>query len=115
MVQNSHHGVWPYQSRGPDRRNDLWWKLDFGRTDEVDKIGLVIRADFPHDSYWNRAVVEFSDGGRLPIQINSSAKIQEFSLVKRSISWLKLTNLAPTDPDKWCAPIELEAWGRDLP
>ena len=28
---NGHHGVWPYQSWGPQLRTDIWWKLDFGR------------------------------------------------------------------------------------
>ena len=79
-TQNSHHGVWPYQSWGPQLRTDLWWKLDLGRPVELDKIRLMIRADFPHDSYWKSADVEFSDGSHLPIQISSSAEFQRFFL-----------------------------------
>ena len=78
--QNGHHGVWPYQSWGPGLRLDLWWKLDFGRPVDLDKIRLMVRADFPHDSYWKSAVVElFSDGSLVPIQITNSADFQEFS------------------------------------
>jgi len=57
----------------------LWWKLDFGRPVDLDKIRLMVRADFPHDSYWKSAVVEFSDGSLVPIQITNSAEFQEFS------------------------------------
>lgn len=115
VEQNGHHGVWPYQSWGPEMRPDLWWKLDFGRPVELDKIRLMIRADFPHDSYWKSAVVEFSDGSQLPIQISSSDKLQEFRFSKRTVSWIRITKLVPEDPAKWCSFIEVEAWGRDLP
>jgi hypothetical protein len=115
VEQNGHHGVWPYQSWGPEQRLDLWWKLDFGRTVELDKIRLMIRADFPHDSYWKSAVVEFSDGSQLPIGITSSAELQEFSFPKRRVSWFRITKLVPEDPAKWCGFVEVEAWGHDLP
>jgi hypothetical protein len=114
-TQNGHHGVWPYQSWGPQLRTDLWWKLDFGRSVQLEKIRLMVRADFPHDSYWKSADVEFSDGTRLPIQIASSADFQNFPFPKRRVSWLRLTNLVPSDPTRWCSFIEVEAWGRDLP
>ena len=113
--QNGHHGAWPYQSWGPEMLPELWWKLDFGRSVELDKIRLMIRADFPHDSYWKNAVVEFSDGTLLPIQITSSADFQEFSFPRRKVSWFRITKLAPADPTKGCSFIEVEAWGHDLP
>jgi hypothetical protein len=115
VEQNGHHGVWPYQSWGPEQRLDLWWKLDFGRPVELDKIRLMIRADFPHDSYWKSAVVEFSDGSQLPIRITSSAELQEFRFPERQVSWFRITKLVPEDPAKWCGFVEVEAWGHDLP
>jgi hypothetical protein len=114
MAQNGHHGVWPYQSWGPGLRLDLWWKLDFGRAVELDKIRLMVRADFPHDSYWKSAVLEFSDGSLVPIKIIASAEFQEFPFPKRQVSWFRIANLVPEDPAKWCSFIEVEAWGRDL-
>jgi hypothetical protein len=115
VEQNGHHGVWPYQSWGPEMRPDLWWKLDFGRPVELDKIRLMIRADYPHDSYWKSAVVEFSDGSQLSIHISSSAKLQEFRFPKQKITWFRITKLVSENPAKWCGFIEVEAWGRDLP
>jgi hypothetical protein len=113
-TENGHHGVWPYQSWGPGLRDDLWWKIDFGRAVEIDKIRLMVRADFPHDSYWHSAVVEFSDGQHLPITIKPAADFQDFTFPKRSVSWIRLSKLVPEDPTRWCSFIEVEAWGRDL-
>ncbi len=113
--QNGRHGVWPYQSWGPQLRTDIWWKVDFGRAVELDKIRLMVRADFPHDSYWKNADVEFSDGSHVPLQIVQSEAFQEFPFPKRRVSWLLITNVVPADPAKWCAFIEVEAWGHDLP
>jgi len=114
-AQNGHHGVWPYESWGPELRLDLWWKLDFGRPVELDNIRLMVRADFPHDSYWKSAEVEFSDGSRLPVRIGPSAEFQEFPFAKRKVTWLRITHLVPSDPARWCSFIEVEAWGHDLP
>jgi hypothetical protein len=115
FTQNGHHGVWPYQSWGPQLRTDIWWKVDFGRPVELDKVRIMVRADFPHDSYWKSADVEFSDGSRVPLQIAQSAKFQDFTFPKRRVSWLRITNVVPADPTKWCSFIEVEAWGHDLP
>jgi hypothetical protein len=93
----------------------LWWKLDFGRPVDLDKIRLVVRTDFPHDSYWKSAVMEFSDGSLIPFQITNSAEFQEFSFPKRQVSWFRIHDLVPEDPARWCAFIEVEAWGHDLP
>jgi hypothetical protein len=115
VSQNGHHGVWPYQSWGPEQGPDKWWKLDFGRAVKLNKIRLMVRADFPHDSTWKSAVIEFSDGTQLPIEIDRSPEFQEFHFSKREISWFRITKLVPEDPAKWCAFVEVEAWGDDLP
>ena len=68
-------------------------------------------SDFPHDSYWKSAVVEFSDGSLVSIQITNSYEFQEFSFPKRQVSWFRIHDLVPEDPARWCAFIEVEAWG----
>jgi hypothetical protein len=114
-IQNGHHGIWPYESWGPQLRTDIWWKVDFGRPVELDKIRLMVRADFPHDSYWKSADLEFSDGSHIAVQIEQSAEFQHFSFPKRRVSWMRIANVVPADPTKWCSFIEVEAWGKDLP
>jgi hypothetical protein len=113
MTQNGHHGIWPYQSWGPELRNDLWWRVDFGRPVEVDKVRLMVRADFPHDSYWKSAVIEFSNGEQVPIEISQTDEFQDFTFAKRSVSWVRLNKLVPADPTRWCSFIEVQVWGRD--
>lgn len=113
--QNGHHGVWPYQSWGPQLRTDIWWKIDFGRLVKLDKVRLMVRADFPHDSYWKSAEVEFSDGSRVALRIGGSAEFQEFHFPARRVSWFRIAQVVAEDPSKWCSFIEVEAWGKDLP
>jgi hypothetical protein len=113
VARNGHHGAWPYQSWGPELPPNAWWRLDFGRPVTIDKLRLMLRADFPHDGTWSSATVEFSDGSHITIQLAPTGDLQEFPIPSRRISWLRLTNLVPADPTKWCALVEFEAWGRE--
>jgi rhamnogalacturonyl hydrolase YesR len=104
-------------SWGPQKEPGIWWRLDFGRPVEIDKLVLFLRAawtpaDAPHDSYWQEASVEFSDGSTEKLALKQVASGQEFPLAKRTVSWLVLKNLEPA-ADRWCALCEFEAWGRD--
>ncbi len=104
-------------SWGPQRETNIWWRLDFGRPVEVDKVTLFLRAAWtpataPHDSYWQEATVGFSDGSSEKLELKQIAAGQEFSFAKRTVNWLVLKNLKPV-ADKWCALCEFEAWGRD--
>lgn len=112
-VLNTRHGGWPYQSWGPDKRKDLWWKVEFGRPVEIDRLDLVIRADFPHDRHWHSATIEFSDGSREKIEIAKTAEEQKFSFKKRTVTWLRLTDLVQAEPLGWCALVEVLVWGHD--
>ena len=110
-TSNRRHGAWPVQSWGPDKRKDLWWKVEFGRPVELERVGLVIRADFPHDRHWHHAVIEFSDGTREPVEIKKTAEKQTFAFTKRTATWLRFTDLVQDEPLGWCAFTEVEAWG----
>jgi len=112
---NSKHGKWPYQAWGPDIRDDLWFKIDFGKAVEVDKLIIVNRAQYydMHDSYWNEAVINFSDGTSEKIKIEKTALPQEIKMSKHNTSWVKFTDLKENEK-KWCSWIELEVWGQDL-
>ncbi len=111
-TENTGHGK-RFPSWGPDRREDLWWKLDFGRPVEIDKVVLYLRADFPHDRHWQKAMVEFSDGTRLPLKLAKTADPQTFTFEKRTVRWLRLADLVQASPLGWAALTELQAWGRD--
>jgi unsaturated rhamnogalacturonyl hydrolase len=104
-------------SWGPQKETNIWWRLDFGRPVEIDKLILFLRAAWtpdavPHDSYWTEATVEFSDGSVEKLELKKLASGQDFPLTPRTVTWLTLKNLKPAE-DKWCALAEFEAWGRD--
>jgi hypothetical protein len=110
---NSGHGPqWP--SWGPDKRADLWLRIDFGKTVEVDKAVIYIRADFPHDDYWRSGTIEFSDGSREPITLKKTASGQTFKFAPRQTQWIRITNLVAEEPQGWCGFTEVEVWGRPL-
>jgi len=110
-ANKGHGGRFP--SWGPDKRTDLWWKVEFGRPVEIDKIVLYIRADFPHDKHWRSATVEFSDGTRETITIAGTADPQTFTFKKRTAAWLRFTDLVQDEPLGWCGFSEVQVWGRD--
>ena len=104
-------------SWGPQKETNIWWRLDFGRPVEINKLVLYLRAAWtpdsnPHDSYWREMTVEFSDGSREKLEPKKIAAGQEFPIKKRTATWLVLKELKPAE-DKWCALCEFEAWGRN--
>ena len=106
-------------SWGPQRDPDIWWRLDFGRPVEIDKIVLYLRAawfppDNPHDSYWKYATLQFSDGSQMKLQLEQLETPQEFSFPTKVVTWLCLKDLKPVE-NKWCALCEFQAWGKDAP
>ncbi len=113
QTRNTGHGNWPFQSWGPDQRTDLWWRVDFGRAVSIDQLALHLRADFPHDAWWRTATVEFSDGSREALTLAKTADRQAFRFAPRTVTWLRLTNLAQPAPLGWAALSEVEVWGRD--
>ena len=113
VSRNGHHGEWPYQSWGPLIHNDLWWKLEFGREVQIDTLRIMLRTDFPHDSYWKSGIVEFSDGSSVPLEMTSTPDFQDFHFQAKRVSWLRLTHLVPAE-ERWSALMEFEAWGNDL-
>ncbi|MCK4293237.1 MAG: hypothetical protein KAY65_08570 [Planctomycetes bacterium] len=112
-TENTGHGG-KFPSWGPDKLKGLWWKVDFGRLVEIDKVTLYIRADFPHDDYWHSATIEFSDGTKESITIKKTAGPQEFKFDKRIVSSLRFTDLVEAEPLGWCGFTEVQVWGRDV-
>ena len=81
IFENSAHGEYPYQSWGINRDPNAALTLDFGREVLLDELRITERADFPHDNYWVKATVEFSDGSTLDIPLVKSAKPQSVLVI----------------------------------
>ena len=93
IFENSAHGEYPYQSWGINRDPNAALTLDFGREVLLDELRLTERADFPHDNYWVRATVEFSDGSRLEIPLVKSHKPQSVTFEPKRVRSLVLKDL----------------------
>ena len=114
IVENRNHGAWPYLSWGINRNPDAEITVDFGREVDVDKVVIVIRADFPHDSWWTQGTLRFSDGSELVFPLEKDRFGQEIRFEKKRIRWIKLGELIKADdPSPFPALTQLEVYGVD--
>lgn len=112
---NSFHGEWPYGSWGINRQADAAMKVAFGRLVEVDKLALYIRADFPHDSWWTKVTVTFSDGSSFDWSLEKTEKAQTISFDKKQIEWIMLSQLIKAEDDSpFPALTQLEVYGNEV-
>ena len=114
IFANSSHGEYPYQSWGINRDPNAALTLDFGREVLLDELRITERADFPHDNYWVRATVTFSDGSSLEIPLVKSRKPQSITFEPRRVRSLVLSHLIQAEgPSPFPALTQIEAWGRE--
>jgi len=112
---NFSHGKWPFESWGINQRPDAEITVHFGRLVEIDKVALTIRADFPHDSYWDRATMAFSDGSVHTADLVKTHKKQIIVLEPRKVEWMTLKELIKSgdDPSPFPALSQVEIFGRE--
>lgn len=112
VCENRSHGEWPYESWGINMQDDAEMTLDFGRMVEMDKVVLYTRSDFPHDNWWKRVTLTFSDGTEIKWDMEKSALPHVLAFEKKKISWLKLGNLLKADdPSPFPALSQIEVYG----
>lgn len=117
------HGSYPYHSWGGAVHKDLTLTVYFGRMVRADKIVLCLRSDYSlndkgqeHDTYWNTAIIEFSDGTFMEIHPQKTGEPQEFPFDARDTEWVKLKRLDPVQHDgslNFAALNEIEVWGTE--
>lgn len=114
-LASSFHGEWPYTSWGINKDPHAEFTLDFGRPVVIDEIVLYLRSDFPHDAWWEKAEVVFSDGENMEITLEKKAGAQSFKCTKRTITSLVLKNLIKADtPSPFPALTQIQVFGTDL-
>jgi hypothetical protein len=115
VTVNDCHGEWPYQSWGINQREDAAFKIDFGKSVEVDCIKLYTRADFPHDNWWKQATVTFSDNSSIDVEMQKNGFPHTFQFEKKKISWLRLSRLIKSEEESpFPALTQIEVYGSDL-
>ncbi|MCR5419783.1 MAG: carbohydrate-binding protein [Lachnospiraceae bacterium] len=109
------HGEWPYESWGINRQDDACFMLDFGRPVDIDKIDIYTRADFPHDNYWIRGKLEFSDGSIEQLEFTKHVdEPHVFKMKKSGIRWLKFYDLIKSEEQSpFPALTQIEVYGRE--
>ena len=115
IFENSAHGEYPYQSWGINRDPNAALTLDFGREVLLDELRITERADFPHDNYWVKATVEFSDGSTLDIPLVKSAKPQSVAFEPKRVRSLVLKDLIQAEgTSPFPALTQIEAFGTEV-
>lgn len=114
-VKASHnHGAWPFSSWGINRDPQAALRIDFGRTVAIDEAVLYLRADFPHDAWWERATLHFSDGSRELLALTKTPAGQRFSFPERKTEYIVLDELIKADdPSPFPALTQIELYGRE--
>lgn len=115
MLANNLHGSYPYQSWGINRQDDAELTIEFGRSVLINKIGIVLRADFPHDSYWSQITMEFSDNSSEILNLTKTAHLQLFGLQKEHVvNSVTIKNLKKVDDSSpFPALTEIEVYGKN--
>ena len=116
MLAVRSHGEWPYESWGINRQDDAELTLDFGREVDIDEIRLYTRADFPHDNWWVRAKLDFSDGSSMELSLEKHIDEPHIfkAVDKKRIKWLKLGELIKAeDPSPFPALTQIEVYGNE--
>lgn len=115
IYANDYHGKFPYQSWGINRDPEAEFSLDFGRLVNVDKIGITLRCDFPHDSYWTEGTITFDNGFYKVLKFKKEQQTQYFNIETQKISRLKFHNLIKHDDDSpFPALTQIELWGYNI-
>lgn len=113
--ENHSHGNWPYESWGINMQDDASMKLEFGRKIHAEKIVLYTRSDFPHDNWWEKVTLTFSDGEKIEWTLEKSDKAHVLNLGEKQLEWLTLSDLIKADdPSPFPALTQIEVYGRDI-
>ncbi len=113
IFTNENHYPYPYHSWGINQNPKAELTVDFGRAVNIDSIVLTLRADFPHDSFWTKATLEFSDGTLEVVDLVKTERRQIFKITKNEVTWLKLKDMIKNeDESPFPALTQIEAWGK---
>ena len=115
VLANEDHGPYPYQSWGINQRKDAEITIDFGREVAIDKLALVLRGDYPHDSYWTHVTVVFSNGEERVLETTNQLNRQYFAIPETKTSSITLKDLIKNeDESPFPALTQVEAYGREV-
>lgn len=98
----------------PNKRTDLWLKIEFGRMVETERVTLYLRQLPGQQKTWTNATLEFSNSQRVPVRLTNTDTAQKFVFPKQVTAWVKLTDLHETFPLGDNGMVEMEVYGKDV-
>lgn len=114
MLANDNHGSFPYQSWGINKQEDAQLTIDFGRKVLVDKIVLVLRADYPHDSFWSNVTIDL-DGENFVLNTSEQKERQLFTIPPIKTTTVTMKKLIKNqDNSSFPTLTEIEVYGREV-
>lgn len=115
VYANFGHGIYPYSSWGINRDPNAALTIDFGRLVTVDEVVVTLRNDFPHDNWWQSAVIRFDDGSSEALTFEKVDYPQHTKIAPRTVRTATLEQLiqCPNDPSPFPALTQLEVWGTE--
>lgn len=114
IYASNDHGSYPFQSWGINRDPNAKLTIDFGREVTIDSAGFVLRADFPHDSYWNQVSIRFSDGSSHTFDTIKTGGIQTFNFAPIKTKYVIFENLIKADDESpFPALTQIELYGNN--
>lgn len=106
------HWGYPYNNWAGGARSDLEFFVDFGAEVEISKLIFYLRADFPHDSYWDSIKILTDDGAIVKAEFKPTGEGQEVIFPETKITkTIHLTNFTqPTEPFSWAGLTQIEVY-----
>lgn len=115
IFDSSSHGSYPFTSWSNAQDPKAQLKIDFGRSVEIDGLILILRADFPHDAWWQQIHVCFSDGSEQMLSLERSGLPQTFYFDKRKCDFITLTDFTKgEDTSPFTALTQIEVLGKNI-
>ncbi len=117
FTQNTGHGGYPNQSWGPanSMKSTDSLTIYFGRKVNITELIVFLRADFPHDTYWDTCTALFSDGSEVQLSFTKTADAQSFRLeVPVTATSVEFTNFTKVAGSEWAAWMEVQVIGSDI-
>lgn len=112
---NTSHGSYPFGSWGINQQLDAELTLDFGREILTDKIQLMFRGDYPHDSFWKEVTLAFSDGTEMICSTTNSMNFQKIIFQEKRTTTVVLKNMKKNnDESPFPALTQIDVFGRNL-
>ncbi|TCJ95873.1 hypothetical protein EV694_1874 [Volucribacter psittacicida] len=112
---NTAHGSYPYTSWSNAQNPQAQLIIDFGREVILDRATLFLRADFPHDSWWQQVKLCFSNGEYECLNLARTAQPQTFIFPEQKTTAVILTDLINGDvvSSPFTALSQIELYGKD--